>query len=171
MYKLSDLGACEVLRVQDLETISTQYADNKQKTEKGAEKSSTALRKSHSVPPKGSRAGVGDDFVTSLVKFRGAKGRRMFVQLCAIAGCDYVSNVHGVGIMKALKLVLDFKNVDDEKRLLKIARHLRTWKSKVKSPTGAAGVASDYELLLVQAESTFFHARVFTPAEGSQPPV
>ncbi len=51
-----------------------------------------------------------------------------------LAGCDYVSSIQGVGIMKALKLVIDFKNVDETKRLLKIARHLRTWKSKVKRP-------------------------------------
>jgi exonuclease-1 len=40
-------------------------------------------------------------FLPGLKDFRGASGRRMFVQMCVLAGCDYNDSVHGVGLQTA----------------------------------------------------------------------
>ena len=43
----------------------------------------------------GSSSGISSDDYT---------GRRMFIQLCLLAGCDYSDSIHGVGIQKALQV-------------------------------------------------------------------
>lgn len=40
-----------------------------------------------------------DSFKKALTHFRGASGRRMFVQMCILAGCDYAESVHGIGLV------------------------------------------------------------------------
>lgn len=40
-------------------------------------------------------------FVMNLKSFRGTAGRRMFVQMCIMAGCDYIENIPSVGIATA----------------------------------------------------------------------
>lgn len=40
-------------------------------------------------------------FIKNLRQFIGPRGRRMFVQMCVLAGCDYCDSIHGVGIVTA----------------------------------------------------------------------
>ena len=40
-------------------------------------------------------------FITGLKSFRGLSGRRMFVQMCILAGCDYIESIRGVGLATA----------------------------------------------------------------------
>ena len=42
------------------------------------------------------------NFINSLMNhFHGKSGRRMFVQMCILAGCDYKESIHGVGLITA----------------------------------------------------------------------
>lgn len=43
-------------------------------------------------------------FLPALKSFRGPSGRRMFAQLCILAGCDYSESVYGVGLMAAQRV-------------------------------------------------------------------
>ena len=43
-------------------------------------------------------------FLSALKSFRGPSGRRMFAQLCILAGCDYSESVYGVGLMAAQRV-------------------------------------------------------------------
>ena len=45
-------------------------------------------------------------FIAELKHFRGPSGRRMFAQICILAGCDYSESVHGVGLIAAQKVPL-----------------------------------------------------------------
>lgn len=49
----------------------------------------------------------------------------MFVQLAALAGCDYVDNVKGLGLITALPIVSKFKRVQADRRVTGILTHLR----------------------------------------------
>lgn len=40
-------------------------------------------------------------FLSGLRDFLGPSGRRMFTQMCVLAGCDYSDSVHGVGLQVA----------------------------------------------------------------------
>ena len=42
-------------------------------------------------------------FTAGLKQFRGPSGRRMFAQICILAGCDYSESVYGVGLAAAQK--------------------------------------------------------------------
>ena len=46
-------------------------------------------------------------FLPALKSFRGPSGRRMFAQLCILAGCDYSESVFGVGLMAAQRVRMD----------------------------------------------------------------
>lgn len=48
----------------------------------------------------------------------------MFVQLAALAGCDYVDNIKGVGLIKALPIISRFKSVPADRRVAQILTHL-----------------------------------------------
>lgn len=48
----------------------------------------------------------------------------MFVQLALLAGCDYVDNIRGLGVLTALPVVLKLRDVPSDRRLSRILLHL-----------------------------------------------
>ena len=69
-------------------------------------------------------AGKIGKFGRGLSAFAGEGGGRMFVQLAALAGCDYVDNVRGLGLMSALPIVTRFRSVPADCRVKRILMHL-----------------------------------------------
>lgn len=49
----------------------------------------------------------------------------MFVQLAVLAGCDYVDNIRGLGLMSALPIVTKFRSVPADCRVKRILMHLQ----------------------------------------------
>ena len=80
---------------------------------------------------------------------------RMFVQSCVLAGCDYVGNAKGVGIVTAAKGVTDAWSIDDGQRLSKVAKRLCAAKKITKV------VATVLAEKAVDAEIAFYNAHVF----------
>ena len=70
---------------------------------------------------------------------------RLFVQLCVMAGCDYVGSLPTVGVVKALDLVVKWRSVNADIRIDKICRFLAG--KGVKIPEGY--VAKGLLLLLL----------------------
>lgn len=44
-------------------------------------------------------------FINLLKNYSGSHGRRMFIQTCIIAGCDYADSIHGVGLAGAQTVI------------------------------------------------------------------
>lgn len=49
----------------------------------------------------------------------------MFAQLAVLAGCDYVDNVRGLGLLSALPIVSRFKSIDADRRVSRILMHIQ----------------------------------------------
>ena len=49
---------------------------------------------------------------------------RLFVQMCVMAGCDYVDSLPGIGIVKALDLVVKYRSTPADRRIKAILEHL-----------------------------------------------
>ena len=75
-----------------------------------------------------------------------------FVALCVMAGCDYLKNIKGVGVMTALALLHEHGG------LTKAVQALRQ-KGK--------DIPPDYEAQALRATLAFTHARVFCPETGA----
>lgn len=69
--------------------------------------------------------GVIGKFGRGLAAFAGDGGGRLFVQLATLAGCDYVDNVRGVGLISALAIISRFKSVPADRRVTHILLHLQ----------------------------------------------
>jgi exonuclease-1 len=74
----------------------------------------------------------------------------MFLDMCLLAGCDYVPSVHGIGIKTAHRLVKEHRT---PKRILEA---LRSQSSKFLLP-------DDFEQAFWQGRAVFRHARVYDP--------
>lgn len=46
------------------------------------------------------------------------------MQLAALAGCDYVDNVKGLGLLTALPIISRFRTVPADRRVKRILMHL-----------------------------------------------
>ncbi|KAK7249569.1 5'-3' exodeoxyribonuclease [Aureococcus anophagefferens] len=77
----------------------------------------------------------------------------MFVTMCALAGCDYVEAVKGVGIKTAHHLVARYK---DRKKVLRALR-------------AAYDIPDDYEARVDRAALTFGHQMPFSGGKRSAP--
>lgn len=75
-------------------------------------------------PASFSCAGEIGKFCRGLGAFAGAGGGRSFVQLAALAGCDYIDNVKGIGLLSALPIVTKFRCIPADKRVSRILMHL-----------------------------------------------
>lgn len=64
-------------------------------------------------------------FGRGLAAFVGEGGGRMFVQLATLAGCDYVNNIRGLGLLSALPIISKFKSVPADRRVTRIILHLQ----------------------------------------------
>lgn len=71
--------------------------------------------------------------------------QEMFRQVCILGGCDYLPSIEGIGIVTAIKLMNQYRDIN------KIFKHL---KDKKKLPLG-------YEEGFKKAELTFCHQRIF----------
>lgn len=49
----------------------------------------------------------------------------MFAQLAVLAGCDYVDNVRGLGLLSALPIVSRFKSIEADRRISRILMHIQ----------------------------------------------
>ena len=76
-----------------------------------------------------------------------------FLELCILAGCDYLDAIKGVAIKSAHKLLKQHKSAE------KVAKFLGM---EGKFPDGPAGLA-EYLEQLQQAKETFRHQRVYDP--------
>ena len=72
----------------------------------------------------------------------------MFLDLCVVAGCDYLPGIPGVALKKAAGLVRRFRTAEGAVRQLRFA---------------GAPVPRDYEDLVRRARLTFLHQRVWCP--------
>lgn len=66
------------------------------------------------------REGTVGKFARGLSAFAGEGGGRLFVQLATLAGCDYVDNVKGLGLLTALPVIVKFKCIPADSRVKQI---------------------------------------------------
>ena len=106
----------------------------------------------------------GSKFLAELAKsFVGiTRGRRMFVQMCILAGCDYCDSVHGIGLVKAQEAVARFRHVEDDRRLDRIVSYFKGQGKKV--PEGFLARVKRAELL-------FHYHPVYCPRTKSVRPL
>ena len=76
---------------------------------------------------------------------------RAFVELCVMSGCDYLKNIKGIGVMKALALLHQHGD---------LPKAVEALRQKGKD------VPADYETQAFKATLNFTHARVFCPEMG-----
>lgn len=85
-------------------------------------------------------------FVMELQKhFQGTRGRRMFVQMAILAGCDYSESIHGIGLLKAQEAIIKCKDAHDDKRFYKVCRNFKLQGKNV--PDGFLSRVARAELL------------------------
>jgi len=84
-------------------------------------------------------------------------GRRLFVQACVLAGCDYTVNStlapDGIGFVTACKLIAAYAHRPHEERF---HHALREWKGKGSKADTSATLES-YEELLAKSEAVFYY--------------
>mgnify|MGYP000088100889 CR=1 FL=1 len=73
----------------------------------------------------------------------------MVLDMCILAGCDYLPSIRGMGVMKAHDLVAKYKTPE---RIFKALRF-----------TGSMRVPPGYEKKFKEARLTFLHQRIFDP--------
>ncbi|TMW60191.1 hypothetical protein Poli38472_000233 [Pythium oligandrum] len=83
---------------------------------------------------------------------------RMFVQFCALSGCDFLDSLPNMGIVTALKHIFNFRGAPGALRVQRILAKLRS--SNVQVP-------SDFHERFQQTESIFFHHIIFNPVTAS----
>ncbi|KAJ1419684.1 PIN domain-like protein, partial [Ochromonadaceae sp. CCMP2298] len=81
-------------------------------------------------------------------------GRRMFVQMCLLSGCDYSDSIPTVGPQTACQIVARFRDTADDLRLRKICDYFKL---------SGKRVADTYLTRVLQAEQLFFYHPVYNP--------
>jgi len=119
LYKFDKAGTVQCLDMQSLGLITSVNTMTPMMT------NTTSTAKSSQE--KKSSAG----FIGQLAQFRGPAGRRMFVQMCVLAGCDYSESVPGIGLIFAQQAVVRFKDSADDLRLQDIVNHFTKEGKKV----------------------------------------
>ena len=94
------------------------------------------------------------NFVKQLGHFQGNNGRRLFVQMCVLAGCDYSESIQGVGLITAQGAVVKFKDIPDDVRIERICKWFRA---------NGRNVPESYRERAVRAEALFFYQPVYSP--------
>lgn len=57
-----------------------------------------------SIAGSSNEGGKESSFMKNIKHLGCRRGRRMFVQMCVLAGCDYCDSIHGVGLVTALQV-------------------------------------------------------------------
>jgi hypothetical protein len=109
---------------------------------------SKEVKKKKEPKEKGSKG-----FLTKLKGFPGMKGRRMFTQMCILAGCDYSESISGIGLMHAQLKVIKYKDVDCNDRFKSICDHVGLTKT----------VDEGYLDRINKAEQLFHYHVVYDP--------
>ncbi|KAI9908765.1 hypothetical protein PsorP6_016669 [Peronosclerospora sorghi] len=79
---------------------------------------------------------------------------RMFVQVCVLAGCDFIDSLPNVGFATAVKHIFQFRGAPS---------HLRVQRLVAKLSTSGTKVPSDFVHEFHRAETIFFHHIIFNP--------
>jgi 5'-3' exonuclease len=87
--------------------------------------------------------------------FHGINGRRMFVQMCILAGCDYNDSIYGVGLITAMQAILQHKNSPNNQRLRAVCKYFI---SQNKS------VSEAYIKRIMKSEQMFYYPFVYNPS-------
>ena len=105
-YKFDRVGAVQVINFGDINFIGANSDSESDVPEMPTSQSSDDAISSKNVKgsSKASKEKEEKSFVPSLKHFRGPSGRRMFAQMCILAGCDYSESIFGVGMMAAQKV-------------------------------------------------------------------
>ena len=75
----------------------------------------------------------------------------MFIELCALSGCDFVESLQSVGVKTAARLMAKHRSADRVVRSLRLA---------------GKTVPADYEARVARAVATYRHQRVWCEKEG-----
>lgn len=82
--------------------------------------------------------------------FRGSSGCRLFVLMCILAGCDYLTSIKGIGLKRAHDAVINFKHDDLEGLLVYISNN-------------GYSLPENYKSKVIQAEKQFYYHTVYNP--------
>ncbi|ETO79712.1 hypothetical protein F444_05639 [Phytophthora nicotianae P1976] len=83
---------------------------------------------------------------------------RMFVQVCVLAGCDFIDSLPNVGFATAVKHIFNFRGAP---------AHLRVQRLVSKLSSSGTKVPSDFMQQFLKAETIFYHHIVFNPKKQS----
>ncbi|KAG7385088.1 Rad2 nuclease [Phytophthora pseudosyringae] len=83
---------------------------------------------------------------------------RMFVQVCVLAGCDFIDSLPNVGFATAVKHIFNFRGAP---------AHLRVQRLVSKLSSSGTKVPSDFMQQFLKAETIFFHHIVFNSKKRS----
>jgi 5'-3' exonuclease len=160
-------GGCEVVNIKWL--LPSSAAGTSDNTKK-------ALSSVASATTGGKKKRGGAAIMTYLQLFQQQEksskgyGRRLFVQSCVLAGCDYVSSLDGIGFITACKYIAKHAHRRHADRFKFV---LRDWRGSNASTTSANAVDLEaYEHKLIQSESVFYHQFARKSVDNpSQPPL
>lgn len=79
--------------------------------------------------------------------------------MCILSGCDYVSNLPGIGLAKACKFILKTEETDMMRALDKIPAYLNMRQLTI---------TEEYKLSVLRADATFQHMVVYDPIQRKQ---
>ncbi|KAL3669525.1 hypothetical protein V7S43_004913 [Phytophthora oleae] len=81
---------------------------------------------------------------------------RMFVQVCVLAGCDFIDSLPNVGFATAVKHIFNFRGAP---------AHLRVQRLVSKLSSSGTKIPTDFMEQFLKAETIFFHHLVFNPKQ------
>ncbi|KAK1936613.1 Exonuclease 1 [Phytophthora citrophthora] len=81
---------------------------------------------------------------------------RMFVQVCILAGCDFIDSLPNVGFATAVKHIFNFRGAPS---------HLRVQRLVSKLSSSGTKIPTDFMQQFLKAETIFFHHIVFNPKQ------
>ncbi|KAG6622398.1 exo1 exonuclease 1 dna repair [Phytophthora cinnamomi] len=94
------------------------------------------------------------NFLTSGEK----EATRMFVQVCVLAGCDFIDSLPNVGFATAVKHIFNFRGAP---------AHLRVQRLVSKLSSSGTKIPTDFMQQFLKAETIFFHHIIFNPKKRS----
>lgn len=98
---------------------------------------------------------IDSPFLKRMALLSGDDSPRLFVQMCVLAGCDYLENCKNIALVKASQLVLKFRLVSADSRLRAVVRDINRRRGSEQL------VPDSYITRAMQAECLFFYARCF----------
>jgi len=176
LYRMDDSGTGQLLRVRPgpvSSWISTEHLD--------VQRSASSGRAAAGAGPAAPRSAVSAAYAPSpgredaMARSRGpvrrlvsastmgflrrlsALSARQFVQLCVLAGCDYLASPPGLGLRTGSKYLQRTQACDDDRRPARLVREMS--KDGVKVPAG-------YRRSFCLAEAGFYWHVVFDPARS-----